>query len=162
VPIDKATLGVAGEFAVAAELCRRNMYAQLTLGHQKRTDLLLVNDSRMFRIEVKAKQCREWPSCRGISAPGSFLVFVDFAGKSDVERPDFYVLTVKEWRGFVVAAKKRYEALGCRVEITKDNVLRSLDEVNKYGQAYEGTGVKPEDIQQHREKWQKFSSVMKK
>ena len=30
--IEKSILGVAGEFAVAAELCRRNIYAQLTLG----------------------------------------------------------------------------------------------------------------------------------
>jgi hypothetical protein len=30
--IDKSILGVAGEFAVAAELCRWGMYAQLTLG----------------------------------------------------------------------------------------------------------------------------------
>jgi hypothetical protein len=39
--ISRNTLGLAAEFAVASELCRRNVYAQLTLGHQKRTDLLI-------------------------------------------------------------------------------------------------------------------------
>ena len=39
--IDKSILGVAGEFAVASELCKRNIYAQLTLGNQKRVDLLV-------------------------------------------------------------------------------------------------------------------------
>lgn len=84
--IDKSILGVAGEFAVAAELCRRGIYAQLTLGHRKRTDLLVVSETgRMYRIEVKAKQGRDWPNCRGISGQDSFLVFVDSAGKQDTE-----------------------------------------------------------------------------
>jgi hypothetical protein len=75
VTTDKAILGVAGEFAVAAELCRRNLYAQLTLGHQKRTDLLVFGQSgQMCRIEVKAKQGRDWPNCRGVSGAGVFIV----------------------------------------------------------------------------------------
>ena len=32
---------MAGEYAVASELCRRGHYAQLTLGHHKKTDLLV-------------------------------------------------------------------------------------------------------------------------
>lgn len=38
--IDRTLLGVAGEFSVATELCRRNIYAQPTFGNQKRVDLL--------------------------------------------------------------------------------------------------------------------------
>jgi hypothetical protein len=33
--IAKDTLGLAGEFAAASELCRRGIYAQLTLGNRK-------------------------------------------------------------------------------------------------------------------------------
>jgi len=36
MPISKDILGLAGEFAVASELCRRGIYAQLTLGTRKR------------------------------------------------------------------------------------------------------------------------------
>jgi hypothetical protein len=51
--ISKSALGLAAEFAVASELCRRNIYAQLTLGHQKRTDLLIFSeDDKLLRIEV--------------------------------------------------------------------------------------------------------------
>ena len=39
--LEKETLGLAAEFAVASELCRRGIYAQLTLGNRKRTDLLV-------------------------------------------------------------------------------------------------------------------------
>ena len=92
--IEKSILGVAGEFAVAAELCRRNIYAQLTLGHQKRIDLLaLLHDGNMLRIEVKAKQGREWPNCKGIYGDNTFIIFVDYREKAATERPDFYVLT---------------------------------------------------------------------
>jgi hypothetical protein len=60
--ISQKTLGLAAEFAVASELCRRNIYAQLTLGHQKRTDLLLFGpNDKLLRIEVKGKQGRDFP-----------------------------------------------------------------------------------------------------
>jgi len=158
--IDKWILGVAGEFAVAAELCRRGMYAQLTLGHRKRTDLLVESEKRrMFRIEVKTKQGREWPNCRGIAADDSFLVFVDFENKPDTARPDFYILNVHEWQAFVKAEAKRYEHKhpGRRVQITKDNVAICLDEVNRYNQPYTGSSVRPEKIKEYQEDWQKLA-----
>jgi len=161
--VNRSILAVAGEFAVAAELCRRDIYAQLTLGHQKRTDLLVFSEAQhaYYRIEVKTKQARDWPQCRGIWAQDSFLVFVDFAGKKDTERPDFYILTAQEWRAFVKAAKKDYKAKhpDRRVEITKENVIVLPDEVNKYGQPYRGCGVRPENIQGHREAWHKITKV---
>ena len=59
-------LGLAAEFAVASELCRRNVYAQLTLGMRRRVDILVETESGMLRIQVKAKQRRVWPSCIGM------------------------------------------------------------------------------------------------
>ena len=58
--IPRETLGLAAEFAVASELCRWGLYAQLTLGNKKRTDLLVHNEetNTFLRIEVKAKQGR--------------------------------------------------------------------------------------------------------
>ncbi len=37
----RENVNMAGEYAVASELCRRNLYAQVTLGKQKRTDILV-------------------------------------------------------------------------------------------------------------------------
>ncbi|MCD6365650.1 MAG: hypothetical protein J7M14_07215 [Planctomycetes bacterium] len=161
--VDKSILSVAGEFAVAAELCRRNLYAQLTLGHCKRIDLLVINDSgRMGRIEVKAKQAGTWPNCRGIASDDSFLVFVDFAAKSETERPDFYVLSAEDWRAFAKDEMARYKAKHPerRIELTDENVLVFHDERNQYGQPYKGVGVLPERIEQHRETWDKIISAM--
>ena len=65
---------------------------------------------RMYRIEVKAKQGPVWPNCRGIATEDTFLVFVDFAGKIDTMRPDFYVLTLRDWGAIVEAVKREYKA----------------------------------------------------
>jgi hypothetical protein len=54
--IDSETVGIAAEFAVASELARRNISAQPTFGHQKRTDLLVFGkNNRPIRIEAKGK-----------------------------------------------------------------------------------------------------------
>ncbi len=79
--IERDTLGLAGEYAVASELCRRGMYAQLTLGHKKRTDLLVESGDTFFRVEVKTKQRSEWPAVKGIYG-NSILVFVVFFNKN--------------------------------------------------------------------------------
>ncbi len=160
--IDRSLLGVAGEFAVAAELCRRSIYAQLTFGYQKRMDLLMVSETgTLSRVEVKAKQGREWPNCQGISAQDSLIVFVDFAGKEDTERPDFYVLTAREWHAVATAARDRYLAKHPerRAEVTEGGVLVLLDEVNAAGIPYRGVGVRPEHIPGHREAWDKFTDL---
>jgi hypothetical protein len=65
---------------------------------------------RLARIEVKAKQGAEWPACRGISGKNAYLVFVDYFKKSLDERPDFYVLSAKEWNIVVHRLVGRYRA----------------------------------------------------
>ena len=161
--IDKSVLGVAGEFAVAAELCRRNIYAQPTFGHQKRMDLLAFGPGgRMLRLEVKAKQGQEWPNCHGISGLDTFLVFVDFAGRLAAERPDFYILFSSEWRDTAMAAINRYKAKHPerRAVITDEGLVRLPDEVNAQGHEYVVCGVRPEHIAGHKEAWQKIAEAL--
>jgi len=79
--IDKEKLSLAGEYVVASELCRRGIYAQLTLGTRKRTDLLVDTETAMLRIQVKAKQGRNWPYCKGIFGENMLLIFVDYKNK---------------------------------------------------------------------------------
>ena len=89
-PILKHTLGLAAEFVVASELCRRSIYAQLTLGNRKRTDLLVeAENGMMLCVQVKAKQNKVWPAVKGISGRSMILVLVDYEKKTVVERPDF-------------------------------------------------------------------------
>src|ERR1022692_3114124 len=110
--LSKELLGLAGEYAVASELCRRGLYSQLTMGNHKRTDILVESTSKMLRIQVKAKQCPVWPAVKGLSRPEDFLVFVDFASKAPEEYLDFYVVNYEDWRQLVTERcemeKKRY------------------------------------------------------
>lgn len=157
--ISKNALGLAAEYAVASELCRRNVYAQLTLGHQKRTDLLIFGEeNRVVRIEVKGKQGREWPNCQGIYGENVFLVFVDFAGKGEHERPDFYILTVQDWVDFAreQIARIMTERPGKHIELDEHNVPVFLTEVNPQGKPYRGMGVRPAQIKRHQEEWDKI------
>src|ERR1700730_15096454 len=102
--MESKNLNLAGEFAVATELCRRDIYAQLTLGNQKSVDLLAMSCERvLLPIEVKSKQIDEWANQRGIPPGAGFLIFVDFAGKKETDRPYFFVLSADDWRA--LAAK---------------------------------------------------------
>lgn len=146
--IPRETLGLAGEFAVASELCKRGIYAQLTLGNRKRTDLLVDNGHGVLRIEVKSKQGPEWPGVKGISHDGALIVFVDFYKKAALERPDFYILNFIDWKALI---RKRYnECPPGSVELTPEFTM-----VWNEGK-YVGVGVRPARIDKYKEAWNKF------
>lgn len=152
--LDKSILGVAGELAVASELCRRNIYAQLTFGNQKRTDLLIFGQEEVCRIEVKSKQGNEWPGCKGIKDKKSFLVFVDYKNKEDTERPDFYVLSYDDWKKIIKKEMAKYKEKNPnrKVEIEEGALVYGV----KGGEKWRGHAVKVEDVKQYQDKWDKI------
>jgi hypothetical protein len=149
--IPRETLGLAAEFAVASELCRRGFYAQLTLGNKKRTDLLIHDDDTdsFLRVEVKAKQGRDWPNCKGIYGTDVMLVFVDYLNKQAHERPDFFVLTVEDWRELVTEHVAARRARNSKVFVNERNVEVWPTQLTN-GRPYEGTGVNVAMIKNHR------------
>jgi len=152
--IEKQILGLAGEFGVASELCRRNIYAQLTLGNRKRVDLIIDDGNAMLRIEVKAKQGNEWPGVGGPRNKKTIIVFVDFSKKDPTERPDYYILDLQAWKkvlqkelvqpGFVKRGK---------VKIDKEGGVEWSD-------GYKGLGVKPSMISRYLEKWERIQRML--
>lgn len=147
--ISKECLSLAAEYAVASELCRRGVYAQLTLGNRKRTDLLVDSDAGlMFRIQVKAKQGREWPGVCGVYGDAIVLVLVDYEKKILSDRPDFYILRPKDWAAVMksLLIKTGRVAKG-EVKITDENVPIWRDN-------YVGTGIKPEHVLKYRDTWE--------
>jgi hypothetical protein len=156
--ITKEHLGLAAEFAVASELCRRNAYAQLTLGARKRTDLLVeASEGTMLRIEVKGKQGNSWPNCKGIFGHNAVLVLVDFARKSANERADFYILTSEDWLSLVNIQLADGISKGT-IRIDEMNVPIWLGQ-SKQGTTYRGMGVNPHQVEEHRERWDKITMV---
>ena len=73
----RQNLGLAAEYAVASELCRRNIYAQLTLGLRKSTDILVATEKTMLKIQVKGRRKGNWQRIKGIYREDMFLIFVD-------------------------------------------------------------------------------------
>ncbi len=99
-------VSLAAEYAVASELCRRGIYAQLTLGRQKKTDILVFSEAgEVARLEVKAKRGHDWPNCKGIYGPRVFLMFVDYQHREPGWQADFFVVSVKDWRKADMAAR---------------------------------------------------------
>jgi hypothetical protein len=155
--MEKGTLSLAGEFAVASELCRRGIYAQLTLGLRKRTDLLVETETVMLRIQVKAKQGRNWPGCKGVFGENIMLVLVDYANKTLNQRPDFYILTPNDWGNFVKSWLSDDISEG-KCYLDKDNCPIFPSKM-KQKKPYEGVNVPPTQITQHKERWDKIEAL---
>ena len=157
--IERHNLGIAAEFAVASELCRRNIYAQLTLGTRKRTDLLVETKTGMLRIEVKAKQGPIWPNCKGIpSRQNRLLILVDFASKQENQRPDFYILTSEDWLNLVNEKCEERIAKG-EVVLDDENVPVWVNQINKYGERYSGMGISARQVFAQKESWDKVRDM---
>lgn len=148
--VSSETIGLAGEYSVAAELCRRGVYCQLTLGNRKKTDLLVEAKDHLFRVSVKAKQKQTWPRVRGIWQPDDLLVFVDYKNKEDATPPDFYVLDVAAWKKVITKIKKRIN--DPRAVLDKENTLVwPPTEGKKDG--WVGCQVSVKDVAQFKDAW---------
>ena len=152
--LERSLLAVAGEYAVASELCRLGVYAQLTLGNRKKVDLLLDGENELARVEVKTKQGGTWPGIKGIAPEDGprFLVLVDLQGKGSDERPEFYVISQSEWRPFL-EQKLKERLKNNKVTIDDHNVPHNSD-------GYIGVGIKADEVAQFRNGWDKILRVV--
>jgi hypothetical protein len=150
--IEKEKIGLAGEYGVASELCKRGFYAQLTLGNHKKTDLLVEDGQKLFRVSVKSKQASQWPNVRGIWQEGDLLVLVDFKDTEENSRPDYYVLTVKDWKKVVKKLKDKFNDGG---KIDRTNTLYwGPWKGNPKG--FRGCPVSIQDVKAYKDRWPKF------
>ena len=156
--LDKYAVSLSGEYAVASELCRRGVYANLTLGNLKRTDLLaFIDEGTVARIEVKSKQGRDWVSVKGISEGNNFLVFVDYYNRSESERPDFYVLTPRDWRKCMLRKnRERTKKRLTRLRISDTNSPIFPEEIQRNGKPREGMTVPLSYVEKERDQWEKI------
>ena len=77
-------LSLAGEHRVASELCKLGVFATITPGNRKQTDLYAINDTakRFLRIEVKAAQIK------------NFVTGIGQRKRTGYEPPAFWVLVL--------------------------------------------------------------------
>lgn len=148
------TIGLAGEYAVAAELCRRGVYCQLTLGNRKKTDLLVETNNRLFRVSVKAKQKQTWPRVKGIWQQNDLIVFVDYKGKELTTPPDFYILDVAAWVKVVKNKKRKHP----NAKIDKENTLYWPATEGK-NDGWVGCQVSVAEISEYKDAWPDLSAT---
>ncbi len=85
------------------------------------------------------------------------MVLVDYAGKTDMERPDFYVLTLDDWLAYVRNLVEKYPNKG--IELDSDNCPIWTSHI-KDGKPYKGSGINVRDVVQHLEKWKKIIRLL--
>ena len=163
MPIDRNTLSLAAEYAVASELCRRGIYAQLMFGNLKRTDLLvLTEDGNVARVEVKAKQKDNWPGCKGIGDQNSVIVFVDMQDKEAHDQPDFYILSYRNWKNLLRKKKRDYEeSHPGKTMLVENGVPKYVDHITRSGKPYEGTTVSVRNVVKFKDKWEKIEKIVR-
>ena len=155
--ISKEHLSLAGEYAVASELCKRGIYAQLTLGTRKKTDLLVDAETAMLKVQVKTKQVDRW-TCRGVFGKNIMLVLVDYENKKYDQRPDFYILKPSDWKKFVKWWLSDDISEGKAV-LDKEN-CPIWSGRKEGGKPFKGTSVFPKDVAQHKERWDKIAVTL--
>jgi hypothetical protein len=143
--IQKGHLGLAGEYAVASELCRLQVWAQVTLGNYKTVDLLVVGHRRTVTVQVKSKQGNAWPAVQGPPDLDHFIVLVDFKGKTGA-RPDFYVLNHSDWSRVVSKVKQRRPDL----KIDEDGRI-------SYPDGWKGLNLTVDLVRRCKDKWEKLT-----
>ncbi len=99
-------LSLAGEHRVASELCKLGVFATITPGNRKQTDLYAINDTtkRFIRIEVKASQTRKFVTRIG-------------QRKSTGNPPDFWVLVL-----FNQQTERFFVLKNAEIEILQDEM----------------------------------------
>ncbi|MDD5288826.1 MAG: hypothetical protein PHY28_06945 [Dehalococcoidales bacterium] len=153
--LQKEYLALAGEYTVASELCRRGIYAQLTLANRKRTDLLVqIGTGRMLNIQVKTKQKKYWVLVKGIIGEDIVIVFVDYQNKQLGEMPDYYILNSKDWRRYVKYGwlKERVQKGFWRIDESNCPIRIGKDGVEKW----KGVDIEPDELVEYKDKWDKI------
>lgn len=88
-------------------------------------------------------------------------MLVDFAERKDCERPDFYVLTAKDWRKLEKAEVEKLRAKGKNMVFNEQNVAVNRTEiVKKTRKPFEHLGITRELVKKHKETWDKISSYI--
>lgn len=146
--ISKENIGLVGEYLVAAELCKRGIYAQLTLGNHKKTDLLIETDDGVGCVSVKSKRCSTWPRVKGIWKECDLIVFVDFKGKSIDDKPDFYILNINQWKQLMKKIQKQKE--GSMINKSTNTIYWENEEGDI---TWEGCQISVSQVREHKNKW---------
>jgi predicted AAA+ superfamily ATPase len=96
--IPSSSIGLSGEYFVAAELLRRGYSVGITMGNTKAIDILAEKNGKQLIIQVKSifkKKNVGWPIMKDKIEGKHYYVFVNLNGDK-MTMPEYYVATGKE------------------------------------------------------------------
>jgi hypothetical protein len=117
-------------------------------------------DGVFLKLEVKAKQAPTWGHIRGLPfGSDAYLVFVDYAKKKEIERPDFFILDATDWLNLAEKYIRGYceKHPDRTAHLDDDNCPVHPEEKDKHGHPFRGCTIAIKDIEQFRENWSKIT-----
>jgi hypothetical protein len=149
----KELLSLAGEHRVASELCKLGVFATITPGNRKQTDLYAINDTakRFRRIEVKTSQT------------GRFVTGISQKKRTEYNPPAFWVLVLfnQGCERFFVLENENIEKLQQKVNAEYHKKFRK----RHHGKKFVGKGVyglSLDDVENARceNRWDKIAAAV--
>lgn len=137
--ISSGLSGVAGEYSVAAELCRRGYLASITLRNAKGVDILATNTTatKTAAIQVKTNQDyrKYWllnKKAEDLVGSNFFYILVNLGTKS--RYPEFHVVPSKVIAEFIKSSHQTWlKTPGKKGQARRDNTMRKfLDTEDKF------------------------------
>jgi hypothetical protein len=138
-------MGMAGEFLVAGELCRRGVHCSVTYGNAKKADVIALSraSERFVALEVKTTSEKKWVIGNSIPKRDEKLWVFVFLPHNDSLSPEFFILSSSELNEFLVPQHEEY----LRKHKAKNNT------------EFTGTGVESvryDQAERGRNQWQKI------
>ena len=140
---EKYHMGMAGEYYVAAQLQRLQLFASITYGNAKKADVIVLekDSDKAIAIEVKTSQRGRWVVGSKVPKPSDKLwIFVHIPKEMDAS-PEFYIMTQKEIHDTLkpiednylsIYRKKHGEEYGNRKGVTSMTQKIAKDFENKW------------------------------
>jgi hypothetical protein len=106
----KHTLGLAGEFFVAAELMRRGILASVTYGNAKRADVIALSASgtKAVVVEVKSTSSQKWVIGNSVPEPSNQIWVLVHLPTDQTSHPSYFILTSRNLNDILMPGDAEY------------------------------------------------------
>jgi hypothetical protein len=106
----KYETGMAGEFLVAGELCRRGVFCSVTYGNAKKADVVAFSQAtgRYLPLEVKTTSEDRWVIGNSVPENSERLWVFVFLPPDNSQSPEYFVLSSSELNAFLVPQHEEY------------------------------------------------------
>ena len=138
--------GIAGEYFVAAELCRRGFVASITLRNTRGIDILASNADATKSVGIQVKTCQgstpDWMMNRKAEADSAENLFYVFVCMPERGQPNFYVVPRSDVATYVYESHQTWlKTPGPKGPHNPTDVRHFKDPLGKYKDRWDLLGL---------------------